>query len=135
MASGIYDVVKEDLFTGAVDLSTDTIKLALLDDSHAFSASNAVWGDVSANEISGDGYDAGGKTLTSLSVTVSSNTAILDAADVEWTSASFTTYHGVLYDVTNTSSLICSFDWGGAQTVNNGTFTVQWHADGILNLA
>jgi len=34
-----------------------------------------------------------------------------------------------------TDDLICSIDFGGAQTVTAGTFTIQWHADGIITLA
>jgi hypothetical protein len=137
MVSGIYDCLKEDLMVGAVNLGSggDTIKVGLLDDSHAFSAANSAWADVSANEISGTGYTAGGVTLGSQAVSVASNTAKFDAADTEWTSASFTAYHAVIYDTTNSNSLICSIDFGGAQTVSSGTFTIQWHTDGILSLS
>ena len=137
MASGTYDVLKEDLMLGDVDLGNgaDAIKVALLGNTHSFTASNAVWGNVSANEISGTGYTAGGATLANQSVAVASNTATFDADDVSWTSASFTCYHAVIYDTTNISSLMVSIDFGGAQTVTSGTFTVEWSANGIISLA
>jgi len=113
----------------------DTIKVALLDDNHSFTATNTVWGDVSANELgSGDGYTTGGETLGSQTVTVAATTK-WDAADTAWSAASFTAYHAVIYDVTNTSSLICSIDFGAAKTVSSGTFTIQWHSDGLITLA
>lgn len=136
MASGIYTAFKEDLMTKAVNLGTggDTIKVALLNNSHSFSAANSVWGDVSANELAnGNGYTTNGETLGSQAVTAGTTTKF-DAADTAWTSASFTAYHAVMYDSTNTSSLICSFDFGGAKTVASGTFTIAWHTDGIITL-
>jgi len=136
MASGIYTCLKGDLMEKKVDLGDggDTIKVALLDDSHTFAAANSVWGDVSANEVSGDGYDAGGATLAGQAVTEAATTK-WDGDNTVWTEATFAAYHAVIYDVTNTSSLICSFDFGGIQQVTGATFTLQWHADGILTLA
>lgn len=137
MASGIYTAFKEDLMTKAVNLGTggDTIKVGLLNDSHAFNAAHAAWSDVSTNELAGTGgYTTGGATLGSQAVTAGTTTK-WDAADTAWSSATFTAYHAVIYDTTNTNSLICSIDFGGAQTVTSGTFTIQWHADGIITLA
>ena len=76
MASGIYDVFKGDLMKGDVDIHTsgDTIKIALLDNSHSFTSTNDVWGDISANEISGTGYTAGGATLAGQAVTEGTTT-------------------------------------------------------------
>jgi len=134
MASGIYNRFKANLMNKVVDLEGDTIKVALLDDSHAFSATDNVWGDVSANEISGTGYTAGGATLGTKAVTQAATTK-WDAADTEWTSATFTAYHAVIYDTTATSNLIASIDFGGAKTVSSGTFTIIWDGDGIITLA
>lgn len=136
MASGIYNGFKADLMEGRVDIGTggDTIKTALLDNSHSFTAADDVFGDVSANEISGAGYSAGGETLANQAVTEAATTK-WDADDEAWTTATFTAYHAVLYDTTNTSSLIASFDFGGAQAVSAATFTIQWDAAGIITLA
>ena len=135
MASGIYDDFKEDLMYGSVDLSGDTIKCVLLDDSHSFDATDSTYADISANEIAGTGYVAGGATLANQAVSMAANTATFDADDTSWTSASFTCYFAALVDITNTSSLICTIDFGGAQTVTSGTFTIEWNANGIISLA
>lgn len=137
MSSGIYDAFKEDLMVGAVNLGNggDTLKCALLNNTHAFDATDAVWSDVSGNEITGAGYTAGGATIGSQAVAVAANTAAFDAADTSWTSATITAYHAVIYDTTNTNSLICSIDFGGAQTATTGTFTIQWNANGIVSLS
>jgi len=136
MASGIYDGFKADLMNGEVDLEDDTIKVALLDDNHSFTAGDDTWADVSGNEIteeSGNGYTTGGETMAGKGVTEATTTK-WDATDVSWTSATFTAYHAVIYDTTNSDSLIASIDFGGAQTVASGTFTIQWHTDGIITL-
>lgn len=136
MASGIYTVFKGDLMEKQVDIGGggDTIKVALLDDSHAFDASGADWSEVNHNEVSGAGYTASGATLASQAVTEGTTTKF-DGDDTAWTSASFTAYHAVIHDTTNSDSLICSIDFGGAKTVSAGTFTIQWNANGIITLA
>lgn len=135
MASGIYNRFKANLMNGEVDLEADTIKVMLLDNSHSFTATNNVIGDVSANEISGTGYTAGGKALSGKAVTQAATTK-WDATDIEWTTATFTAYHAAIYDDTHaTDDLIASFDFGGAQAVAGATFKIQWHADGIITLA
>lgn len=135
MASGLYNRFKANLMNKIVDMEADTIKCMLLDNSHSFSATDNVIGDVSGNEVSGTGYSAGGATLANKGVTQAATTKF-DADDTAWTTASFTAYHAVLYDDTvGTDDLICSIDFGGAQTVTSGTFTIQWHADGIITLA
>jgi len=136
MASGIYNRFKANLMKREVDLEADTIKVALLDNSHSFTATHNQWSEVSANELAnGNGYTTGGKTLANTSVTQGATTA-WDADDVAWTSATFTAYHAVIYDDTLTNDdLICTIDFGGAQSVTGGTFTIQWNASGIITLA
>ena len=135
MASGIYNRFKSNLMNKIVDLEADVIKIMLLDTNHAFTAANNVIGDVSANEITGTGYTAGGEILDSKAVTQAATTK-WDADDEPWTVATFTAFHAVIYDDTvATDDLICSIDFGGAQTVTAGTFTVQWDAGGIITLA
>jgi hypothetical protein len=134
MASGIYERFKANLMNKIVDLEADVIQVALMDNSHVFTATNNVWTDVSANEISGTGYTANGVVLASATVTQAATTKF-DGNDSAWTTATFTAYHAVLWDNTvATDDLICSFDFGGAKTVTAGTFTIQWHANGIITL-
>lgn len=134
MASGIYDEFKEDLALGAVNLTSDTIGVTLLDSNHAFSATDASWAAVSANEATGTGYTAGGATLAGSAVSVVGNTMIWDATDVSWAASTFTAAHVILYSITNSSSLIASLDLGGNQSASNGTFTVEWSSAGIITL-
>lgn len=135
MASGIYNRFKANLMNKEIDLEADSIKVMLLDDNHSFSAANNVIGDVSGNEISGSGYSAGGQALSNKGVT-QADTTKFDADDTAWTSATFSAYHAVLYDDDiGTDDLICSVDFSGEQAVVSGTFTIQWHANGIITLS
>ena len=139
MASGIYNDFKGDLMEKQVNLANggDTIKVALLSGAHSFTATNTVWGNVSSNEIinqAGSGYTANGATLANQAVTTAATTKF-DGDDTAWTSATFTAAHALIYDNTNTNSLVASIDFGGDKTVSAGTFTISWHNDGILTLA
>lgn len=142
MASGVYNIFKSEVMKGTCNLGTDTLKVALLTSSHSFAASsvtNDTWADISANEVSGTGYTAGGATLTSLAVTVDNtdNEGVFDAADVTWSSSTITARYAVIYDDTVTSPadmIIACFDFGSDQSSSSGDFTIQWSAEGILNL-
>lgn len=134
MASGIYNRFKANLMNKEVDLEGDTINVSLYDNSHAFTATDTVY--TTTNELAtAGGYTQGGAALASKSVTEAATT-YFDAADLAWTTATFTAYHAVIWDDTvATDDLICSIDFGGAQTVTSGTFTIQWNANGIISLA
>ncbi len=135
MASGIYNRFKANIMNKEVDLEADVIQVALMDNVHAFTATNSVWTDVSANELpTAGGYTANGEVLAGKAVTQAATTKF-DGTDTAWTSATFSAYHAVLWDNTvATDDLICSFDFGGIKTVTAGTFTIQWHANGIITL-
>ena len=133
MASGIYNRFKANLMNKIVDLEADTIKVALYDNSHSFTATDTDY--TTDNELAtAGGYTQGGATLASKAVTEAATTK-WDADDRNWTTATFTAYHAVIYDSTAGNDLIASIDFGGAKTVAAGTFTIQWDADGIITLA
>lgn len=137
MASGIYNVFKGNLMKKEVNLHTagDTIKCSLYNSTHAFASADTAYTTV--NELTtagGSNYTVGGATLASQAVTAAATTK-WDASDVAWTGATFTAANAVLYDDTNTSSLICSIDFGGDKAVSAGTFTIAWNVAGIMTLA
>ena len=135
MASGIYNRYKANLMNKEVDMEADTIKVALLNNSHTFTATNNTWSDVSANEVSGTGYSAGGEALANKAVTQAATTKF-DADDTTWSTGTFSAYHAVIYDDTMTNDdLIASIDFGGEQQVTAADFTIAWNASGIITLA
>ncbi len=135
MASGIYERFKANLMNKIVDLEADVIKVSLMDNVHTFVATENTWSQVSADELpTAGGYTVGGATLAGAAVTQAATTKF-DGTDTAWASATFSAYHAVLWDDTvGTDDLICSFDFGGIKTVTAGTFTIQWHANGIITL-
>lgn len=135
MASGIYERLLFNLMSKVVDLVGDTIKIALMDNNHAFDSADNVFGDVSANEISGTGYTAGGEELLSKAVTQGATTK-WDAADVSWNNAIISAYHAVIYDDTVAGDdLIASIDFGGIVSVNDGIIEIIWDSAGIITLS
>lgn len=133
MASGIYERFKANLMNKEVDLEGDTIKVILLDDSHSFTATDNVKGDIVANEVTGTEYVAGGATLSGKGVTQAAATK-WDATDVTWAATTITAAHAVIYDSSVTDNLICSIDFSGNKSSASGDFTIQWNSSGIITL-
>jgi hypothetical protein len=125
-------------FNKEVDFDTDTIKVALLSSSYTPNQdTDDYFNDVSAYEVSGTGYTAGGITLTTKSVTYTSGTNVtkFDADDVSWTSSTITARYAVVYVATGTASsstLIGYVDFGSNQSSSSGTFSIVWDAAGIF---
>ena len=130
MASGtkFYPFI-EAVYKGKHDFSTHTFKVML--SNTAPSQSNSQKSDIT--EISGgNGYTAGGATVTISSVAQSSGTLKIVIDDVVFTASggSIATFrYAVVYNDTSTGDLLC-FYWDlGSQTVTTGqSFTVDFNA-------
>lgn len=116
---------------GSVDLDTDTIKLILLTSTRApVQATDAFRSDLGANEASGgSGYPAGGFTLASATVALSSLTMNWDAADISQaiTGGPFAFRYAAYYKARGGASsadeLIGYVDFG-AQSVTDATLNI-----------
>lgn len=141
MASLIYNSYKLKLMDAStkIDLSANTIKVALVTSTYSPSADNHDFFNDITNEVVGTGYTAGGATLAS-KTTTQDNTddeAVFDAADVTWTTSSITARAAILYEytgVTSTSPLIAYIDFGADKTSDGGTFQITFNAEGIVNI-
>lgn len=142
----ILNVAKLKCFNGTIHLGSDAFKVALL--TNAFAAANTFTGtstngqysDVSANEITGTGYSAGGATLGSSALTANAGTVTFTGNSVSWTSATFTAKYAVIYSTTASNHDILGYmdlDTGApaGDSATNGTFTVNWNASGIFTAA
>jgi hypothetical protein len=140
MASKLYGNFLLKALNKEVDFDSDTIKVALLTSSYTPNQdTHDYFNDVSANEVTGTGYTAGGITLASKTATYDSgtNVIVLDAADVTWASSTITARYAVVYDSTGTSStsaLIGYVDFGSDQSSTNGNFTITWDSTGIVRI-
>jgi hypothetical protein len=137
----VYGRLALSLFNKEIDYEADTIKAALVTSSYTPSQDNHdYWDDVSANEVSGTGYTAGGATLGSKTITYdgASNKTTLDAADVTWAASTLTARYCVIYDdspaTAATKPLIAYIDFGANQSSSAGTFTVSWSAQGVVTM-
>lgn len=122
MANKLYPKGAEKIL-GSVNLSTDTIKAALLSDAYTYSAAHEFLSDVSATVLDT------AETLASKSITG----GVFDAADVVFAlvapgaNAKFVALY-VDTGVSGTSSLIMLIDTatGIPMATNGGDITVQW---------
>ena len=138
MADIIANRFFANILNKEIDLEVDTIKVALLTSSHTQDKDNSTWADVSANEVSGTGYTAGGATVANVSVTQddANDQATVDADDTTWSSSTITARYAVYYDDTLTNDdIICIFDFVSDQSSSNGDFTLQVNASGLMALA
>lgn len=136
----VYNAAKVSFLKADIDLLVDTIRLILLDNTYTGNIdSQDFWDDISSDEVSGTGYSSGGETLANRTVTQddTDDEGVFDADDVTWTTATFTARYAVLVKWTGTpgtSNLIGYWDFGGDKSPAGVDFTVQFAAEGIINL-
>ena len=137
ISQAVCNVFKQELLKGNHDFDGGaTYYIALYTSSATLGATTTAY--ATGNEVtnsSGSAYTAGGKALTSPTVTggASATTAFVDFADISWTSASFTANGALIYrqdggGPTNDAVVVLAF--GGDFTASNGTFTVQFPTAG-----
>jgi hypothetical protein len=147
MAEGdgaIYNNFKEQVMEGVFNLASgeDTLQIILVSGHTPDIDAHDEYADVSGDEYgTGDGYTAGGETLTGQDVTQdnANDRGIFDADDVTWSSlgalAPATPSHCILYDGTPAGDpLICYWELGSTAT-NGGDYTLQFNAVGIITLS
>lgn len=141
MASKLYGNFLSQALNKEVDWDTDTIKVALLTNAYTPDQdAHNYFDDVLANEVAGTGYTAGGESLSNKTNTydAGTNTIVLDADDVTWSSSTITARYAVVYDASPatdaTRPLIGYVDFGSDQSSSNGNFTITWDATGIVRI-
>jgi len=148
--SGWFNQAKKDVMDGTINLDTDTLKVMLVDSGYTFNPDDdfvsSGAGTPGGEELSGTGYvagfgNSGRKTLANTVATAddANNRGELDGDDVVWTAINAGTASAaiILKEVTNdaASRLIAYVDTGGFPFVTNGgDFTIQWNAEGILQI-
>jgi hypothetical protein len=117
---------KVELLAGTHNFTTgtgDTFKLALYDNSAAFTAATTAY--TVTNEVSGTGYSAGGGTLTNVTPTSSGTTAFIDFADLTFSTATITAYGALIYNSSAAGDpAVCILDFGADKTSTAGDFTI-----------
>ena len=136
-----YNSLWAYLLNGTIDLDTDTIKCALVSSAYTPDATHDEWADVSANEITGTNYVAGGVALTGQAVTLDGAVAKFDADDAAWPGLTATFRRAVIYaavtrnDKTNPLIAHVLLDSTDVDIVCTSVdYKVIWSASGIITL-
>lgn len=139
MYSSVYNAGKLALLKGQVQPLADTLRVALVTDAYvADKDAHAFFADIT-HEVSGTGYTAGGKALTSVALSQdnANDRAALLADNVVWPVSAFTARAAVLYkDSGNpaTSPLLAYMNFGGDHTVSGEDFNLEWSPEGVMYL-
>jgi hypothetical protein len=134
MASAFYTSFRNKLLEGVLDLDGHTLMVMLVTSSYTFNAAHDEKNHIT-NEVSGDGYDAGGAELTTPTIT-GGTTAVLDGDDMSWDPSTITARGAVIYDDDVAGDpLICYIDFGVNKSSTNAEFLIAWNATGILGLS
>jgi len=140
LSATVYNWAKSDFLKGNIDLDTSA-KCALLTTAYTPDIdSHRYWSDVSAYEVAGTGYTAGGATLTNVSTTVdtANDRAYIDADDTSWSNATLSNLrYAVIYYPTGdpaTSPLVGYINFGSTKSLTDGTFTIAWDSGGVIRI-
>jgi len=139
MADIVYNNFKKNIMNGNIDLDTDDIKVALVTSSYTPNQdTHEDFADITG-ESTGTGYTAGGETIANTTVTTDTgdDEGVFNGDDVTWASSTVTARGAVIYKDSGTpatSWLIGYLDFTTDQSSSSGDFTIQWSAEGILNL-
>jgi hypothetical protein len=133
ISQAMCTLFKKDVLLGDHHLDSDNIYIALYTSSASLGA--ATDGYVTSGEVAnGNGYTTAGVALASKTVAEDSTSGVFDAADPEWTSATFTARGALIYNKTlgdassNARGAIAVIDFGGDFTVAGGTFKIVFPA-------
>lgn len=123
---GVLNIWKKKM-----DLSTDTLKIALFNSSLDLETNRDVYAqysDVSADEISGTGYTVGGVALSNVAVSLDTANHLvkLTADDPAWENATITAHYAIIYDVTAGNLLVGFVDFGQDESTSNIEFKIDF---------
>jgi hypothetical protein len=107
--------------------SPDVFKLALYTGLANLNANTTVY--VTADEVVGTGYSAGGNTLTISQapiVDATTGVAYWSFANTTWPASSFTARGALIYNSSKGNKAVAVLDFGADKTSSNSTFTVQF---------
>lgn len=134
-----YGNAPKNAFLGKINYTGHDIYVMLLTDLYTPDQDTHEFvDDVSANEVEGTGYTAGGKLLTGKTLTYDAptNTLKFDANDPTWTESTIEAHYAVIYDgyeaLEADQPILGYVNFGENRNSNNGEFKIQWHANGVL---
>lgn len=112
-------------------------KCMLLDNTYVYDAAHDFVNDVSASQVVGTGYSAGGVALTSMTRAYSAPNRVFDCADPSWAASTITAQFAVFYKDTgtpSTSPLLMAIDAEADVSSAGTTFSVPINPGGLFRL-
>ena len=128
MANIVPDSFKTDILKGTFNFDSSggsTFKLALYTSLANFSTSTPAFTTTNEVSSSGTNYTSGGNTLTNNGVSIASNIAFIDFADLTFSSVTLTAAGALIYKGSSNEAVLV-LDFGGAKTATNGDFVIQF---------
>ncbi|MCP4550413.1 MAG: hypothetical protein GY835_28475 [bacterium] len=124
VALNFFNSFFDEAMEGSHTFASDTIKIALIN-TPAPVATNSVWGDISANEITAEnGYTDNGETLAGQTSTQTAGVYSFMANNLVVTASGGTIgpfRYAVMYnDTAGSDEMIGWYDYGSSQTLQDG---------------
>jgi hypothetical protein len=123
ITAGLTTSFKREVLLGVHDFSVDVIKIALYTSSADLGPNTTVYS--ATNEISGEGYIAGGNVLLNVTVQQGNGVGYVSFSNPTWPGTSFTTRGALIYNFTKSGKAIGVFNFGTDQTTVNQGFIIQ----------
>lgn len=118
-----------------LNVQTASLRVALFSSDYTPNPDDINYSEISAFEITGNNYTAGGKVLENVSlVKDAANDLIKMHADpVVWESSTLTAQYAIIYEE-GAGTLLACFDFETQKTSLNGNFSIEWPAEGIIQV-
>ena len=128
--SAVCNVFKTDVLKAVHNFTAaptgNSFKLSMYTSSATLGKSTTSY--TSDNEVSSpSGYSATGKALVTVTPALSTDTAVVDFADLSFVGVSLTARGALIYnDTASGDPAVAVLDFGGDKTATSGTFTIQF---------
>jgi hypothetical protein len=128
ITAAVCNSFKQELLAMTPHTAADVYKLALYTSAATLSKATTVYS--ATNEVANSGsYAAGGITLVGFTVTLDTDTAILDwTTDPTATTFTGTARGGLIHNSSRSNKAVAVLDFGADITATAGTFTVTFPA-------
>ena len=132
ITQAVCNSFKSEVLQEGHQIKTDTLKIALFTSAASLSAGTTAY-STSNEVVSSGGYAPGGGTLTGVTIShgatsAAGGTAIIDFADISFTSTTFSARGALIYNSSNSNKAIAVLDFGSDKVSTNGTFTISFPA-------
>ena len=132
ITQAVCNSFKSEVLQEGHQVKTDTLKIALFTSVASLSAGTAAY-STSNEVVSSGGYAPGGGTLTGVTISLGATSAaggsaIIDFADISFTSTTFSARGALIYNSSNSNKAIAVLDFGSDKVSTNGTFTISFPA-------